>query len=198
MNRMISTPTSGAKVMVDRSASRTSAHSPEHHEGDERRDADQHDEGIVVEVAGLQTHDPAGHVERAGGNAVRTEAIDDRDVTLLPEEAGRATWPNARTGRRRARRSTTCSKGTVEPGIAGRHLRGALRLPDVEDVGEDEPERHRDGRRPHDQRRHLVRLDAGCGSPGRRRAPCARRSRSCRPGRTGRTRYRRAGLRPTG
>ena len=42
--------------------------------GDERRDADQHGEGIMIEIAALQPHDAIGDVDDARGDAVRAEA----------------------------------------------------------------------------------------------------------------------------
>ena len=53
---------------------------------DEGGDADQHDEGVVVDVAGLEADHAAGHVEHAGGDPVRAHAVDDAAVALLPEE----------------------------------------------------------------------------------------------------------------
>ena len=52
----------------------------EHEPGDESRRADQHGEGVVIEIAGLQAHHVAGDVEDAGGNAVGPEAVDQPAV----------------------------------------------------------------------------------------------------------------------
>ena len=60
--------------------------SPEQKPGDERRDADQHGEGVVIDVAGLQPHDVARHVDDARRDAVRPEAVDDAAVAALPEQ----------------------------------------------------------------------------------------------------------------
>ena len=60
--------------------------SREHEPGDEGGDADQHGEGVVIEIAGLQPHDAAGHVEHAGGDAVGPEPVDDQAVAALPQE----------------------------------------------------------------------------------------------------------------
>ncbi len=38
-------------------------------------------------IAGLQLDHPAGHVDDAGGDAVRPEAIDDGAVAAFPEQA---------------------------------------------------------------------------------------------------------------
>jgi len=55
--------------------------SPRHQiPGDQGDDTDQHGEGVVVDIAGLQ---PAGfprQFARRGGNAVGPEAIDDRRI----------------------------------------------------------------------------------------------------------------------
>ena len=58
----------------------------EHEPGDERRDTDQHHEGVVVDVAGLQADDVARDVEDARRDAVRPEAVDDEAVAALPEQ----------------------------------------------------------------------------------------------------------------
>src|SRR6185312_8769098 len=64
MNRMRTTPTSGRKVTVVRMGqSVMSKRTPEHHPGDERDDADQHHECVVVEIAGLQLDDAVGDVD---------------------------------------------------------------------------------------------------------------------------------------
>ena len=47
---------------------------------------DQHGEGIVVEIAGLQPHHVAGHVEHACRDAIRTKAVDEPAVAALPEQ----------------------------------------------------------------------------------------------------------------
>ena len=70
----------------DRPARPSVASRREHEPGDERRNADQHREGVVVDVAGLQPHHVAGDVEHAGRDAVGTEAVDDRAVAALPEQ----------------------------------------------------------------------------------------------------------------
>ena len=58
------------------------------------RHADHHGEGVVIEVAGLQTHDAAGHVAHRRGHAIGPEAVDDEAVALLPQEAAE---PHGRT-----------------------------------------------------------------------------------------------------
>src|SRR6202030_3482680 len=58
----------------------------EHEPGDESSRANQHGEGIVIEVAGLQPHDVTGDIEDAGGDAVRSEAVDQPAVTALPKQ----------------------------------------------------------------------------------------------------------------
>ena len=53
---------------------------------DEQRDADQHGEGVVIDVAGLQLHDAPRDAEHAGGGAV-DQPVDDLDVADLPQDA---------------------------------------------------------------------------------------------------------------
>src|SRR5215475_2588845 len=82
----ISAPNSGRKVTTDRMGQVTiSLASHEHEPGDQARDADQHREGVVIEIAGLNLDDVARDVEHAGRHTVGTEAVDDGAVTLLPE-----------------------------------------------------------------------------------------------------------------
>src|ERR1700759_2949787 len=81
-----SAPRSGRKVTTDRMGQVTiSLASREHEPGDQAGDADQHREGIVIEVAGLDLDDVAGDVEHPRRHAVGTEAIDNGAVALLPE-----------------------------------------------------------------------------------------------------------------
>ena len=86
---MNSTPTSGRKVVTERIGQLGHQCTParEHEPGDQRRRADQHGEGIVIEIAGLQPHHVAGDVEHARGHAVRPEAVDQPAVAALPEQA---------------------------------------------------------------------------------------------------------------
>src|SRR3954470_23354135 len=85
---MNSVPTSGRNVVIERMGQLAmSVPSPgrEHEPGDERRDADQHGEGVMIEVAGLHAHNIARDVEHARRDAVRTEAVDQPAVALEPE-----------------------------------------------------------------------------------------------------------------
>src|SRR5262245_57299525 len=85
MNRA---PTSGRKVMTDRTGQLMSAHPNAKHEpGDQGGDADQHGKGVVIEVTGLQSHDATGHVEHARRDAVGAPAVDQPAVAVLPQDA---------------------------------------------------------------------------------------------------------------
>src|SRR5258706_528529 len=59
-------------------------HPREHEPGDESRRADEHGEGIMIKVAGLQSHDIACDIEYAGGYAVGAKAVDQPAVAALP------------------------------------------------------------------------------------------------------------------
>src|SRR6476661_4318070 len=84
--RQNSAPTSGRKVTTERIGQLAIALSHEQHEvGDECRHADQHHEGVVVEVTALEAAEHAGDVLRARRQAVGAEAIDRGAVALLPE-----------------------------------------------------------------------------------------------------------------
>src|ERR1700742_5066470 len=79
-------PTSGRKVTTDRMGQVTiSLGSHEHEPGDQARDTDQHREGVVIEIAGLDLDDVAGDVEHPRRHAVGAEAVDDSAIALLPE-----------------------------------------------------------------------------------------------------------------
>src|ERR1700759_1220722 len=81
-----SAPRSGRKVTTDRMGQVTiSLASNEHDPGDQACDADQHREGVMIEIAGLNLDDVAGDVEHPRRYAVGTEAVDDGTVALLPE-----------------------------------------------------------------------------------------------------------------
>src|SRR5262245_12623077 len=64
---MKSAPTSGRKVMTDSigQLAMSVASAREHEPCDEQRSADQHGEGVVVEIPGLQPHHIAGDVDHA-------------------------------------------------------------------------------------------------------------------------------------
>ena len=109
---------------------------------DQGRDADQHDEGIVVDVAGLQPDHALGRVQRAVRDTVRAEAIDDRRRRRRARGHSQWPWRAARTGSRRARRSTTCCRTDVLTGPAMAAIRGAQAGPQhVDVVGEAQAQR---------------------------------------------------------
>src|SRR6185312_11405748 len=84
--RQNSAPTSGRKVTTERIGQLAIVLSHEQHEvAHQRGNADQHDEGVVVQVAALEPAQHARKVLRPGGNAVGAEPIDRRAVALLPE-----------------------------------------------------------------------------------------------------------------
>src|ERR1700744_371965 len=81
-----SAPTKGRKVTTERIGQLAIVLPHEQHEvADECGHSDQHHEGVVVQVAGLE---PAQHARNrlgAGGDAVGAEAVDRSAVALLPE-----------------------------------------------------------------------------------------------------------------
>src|SRR5262245_9518905 len=87
LSQISSAPATGRNVTTDRMGQVISvAPRAEHEPGDQTCDADQHRKRVVIERAALQPHDIAGDVEHARRDAVRTEAVDDGAVALLPEE----------------------------------------------------------------------------------------------------------------
>src|ERR1700761_8885913 len=81
-----SAPNTGRKVTTDRIGQVTiSLASREHEPSDETGNADQHREGVVIEIAGLDLDDVAGDVEHPRRHAIGTEAVDDHAVALFPE-----------------------------------------------------------------------------------------------------------------
>src|SRR5262245_26684852 len=81
MIRQKKAPSSRRKVISERMGQLVIALPHEHEVGDERRHADQHGEGIVVEVARLEAHQHARHVLGAGGEIVRPQPVDGGAVT---------------------------------------------------------------------------------------------------------------------
>src|SRR6478735_6570958 len=68
--RQNTAPTKGRNVMTERIGQLTIALSHEQHEvADEGGDADQHDEGVVVQVAALEAAQHTGEILCAGGDA---------------------------------------------------------------------------------------------------------------------------------
>ena len=57
---------------------------PKDKPGDEDCDADEHREGVMIEITGLQPHHVAGHVQDSRRDAVRPEAVDEPAVAALP------------------------------------------------------------------------------------------------------------------
>src|SRR5438874_5765470 len=53
--------------------------------GDQRDDADQHGEGVMVDVSGLQPARLTGQFAGRRGDAVRPEPVDDHAVAGLPQ-----------------------------------------------------------------------------------------------------------------
>src|SRR5579859_343669 len=87
MDRTNSAPKRGRNVTMERSGQLlviSSAHLDDV-PGYESRHADQHGEGVVVEIAALQRADLAGDALGGGGDAIRTDAVDQGAVTALPE-----------------------------------------------------------------------------------------------------------------
>src|SRR5580692_4324535 len=89
-------PTNGRKVTSESSGQWLMALSPgDQVPGDQRDDADQHGKGIMVDIARLQPTRLARQFAGRGGDAVRSEAVDDRPVAGLPQpiaEAERAAY----------------------------------------------------------------------------------------------------------
>src|SRR5215213_4872381 len=71
MKKMNAAPTRGRKVTRERSGQSPIGSASQHEQipGDEAGDPDQHGEGVVVEVAGLQPHGAPGRGQRAGRDA---------------------------------------------------------------------------------------------------------------------------------
>src|SRR5689334_4874332 len=81
-----SAPTKGRKVMTERIGQLAIVLSHEQHEvADERGDADQHHEGVVVQVAALEAAQHARNVVGPRRDAVGSQPVDRRAVALLPE-----------------------------------------------------------------------------------------------------------------
>ena len=123
--RIASAPSSGRKVM--REAGRwLMARLPAHEPGGQRHHAEQHREGVVIDIAGLQPDRAARRIQHAGGDAVGPKPVDDRAVADLPQEAADARRPGGRTGSRRARRNTICCRGRGRAArVAPRSARGS-------------------------------------------------------------------------
>src|SRR5712671_3938452 len=87
--RMKAVPTSGKKVTSERSGQWITAaflRSPrEQVPGHDRNEPDHHREGVMIEVAGLQSARLPRQVAGHRGNPVRTEPIDDCTVARFPQ-----------------------------------------------------------------------------------------------------------------
>ncbi len=127
------------------------------HEGrDDDGDADQHGEGIVVDIAGLQPHDPVGHVDDTGRDPIRAEAVDDGAVALLPEDAADGHRRLHEQGVVKLVEVPLVEQEQVDRAEGARRSIRQRRHCDVVDVGQSEAGDHGDGRGPGHEFRHLV------------------------------------------
>src|SRR5476649_1138339 len=83
--RQNNAPTSGRKVTSDRIGQLDIVLPRPAEVGHGGHHADQHGEGVVVEIAALEATQHARHVARARSDAVGPEPVDHRTVTLLPK-----------------------------------------------------------------------------------------------------------------
>src|SRR4029077_14252991 len=84
---MKAAPKSGRKVTTERMGQlRFMSFHRQHEPGDEGGSANQHGEGVVIKIAGLQPHHVAGYVKHARRDAVGPEAVDEPTVAALPEQ----------------------------------------------------------------------------------------------------------------
>ena len=130
----------------------------EHEPGNQSGDADQHREGIVIEIAGLQLHDVLGNVKHAGGYAVRAEAVDDVTVADLPQES-----PDPLRGPNEDQIVQFIEIPLVEQElIKQRVLLGEfdrqIRPANIEQPGDQEPQRHHHRRQERDALGNVVHL----------------------------------------
>src|SRR5512144_141852 len=91
MTMMKAAPSSGRNVTRERIGKLANAGASTSHAeqvpADEDQHADQHGEGVVKDVAGLQPHCAAGDPQGGGGDAVGPDPVDQRLVAALPEAA---------------------------------------------------------------------------------------------------------------
>src|SRR5436309_12023022 len=84
-------PTSGRKVMTERSGKLViacalpSMQLNEEIPGDEDHHPDQHGEGVVVHITGLQGAGAPRQPDRGGGDAIRPKSVDDCAITTAPK-----------------------------------------------------------------------------------------------------------------
>src|SRR5512133_3548175 len=82
-------PSSGRNVTSERTGKLANVGASTGHAkqipGDENQHADQHGEGVVEDVAGLQPYRAAGDPHGGGGDAVGPDPVDQRPVPTLPQ-----------------------------------------------------------------------------------------------------------------
>ena len=148
----------------------------EHEPGDQRGDADQHGEGVVIEVAGLQPHHVAGDVEHARGDAVRPEAVDQPAVAALPQQAAEPQRRPHEDDVVELVEVPLVEQELVERLVLARELGRQLGLADVELPGDQEAERHHHGRQHARSSRARGACPRGCGCPRRTSASSRKNS----------------------
>src|SRR5262249_16082694 len=129
---------------------------PEHEPGHRGGDADQHREGIVIEIAGLQPHDVAGHVDHPRRHAVGAETVDQPTVPVAPEHVAEPErWPHENEIVKLIE-VPLVEQETVEPRLLARELDRERRIADIEFPRHREADGHHDGRYDGNQLRDML------------------------------------------
>ena len=132
--------------------------SAEHEPGDERRDADHHGEGVVVEIAGLQSHHVARDAQHPLRHAVGPEAVDQPAVAVLPQEAAE---PHRRPDEDDVIELVEVplvEQEFVERRLLAREFDRQLRPLDIEPPGDGETDHHHHRRQHRHHERNVVHL----------------------------------------
>ena len=128
----------------------------EHEPGDEGGGADQHGEGVVIEIAGLQPHDVARDVEHAGGDAVGAEAVDQPAVAALPQHAAEPLGRAHEDEVVEFVEVPLVEQEAVQQLVLAREFDRNIRPADIELPGDDEADHHHHRRQQADPERDVL------------------------------------------
>ncbi len=126
------------------------------HPGEQHRDADQHDEGVSVEVSRLQLHDAAGDVLHAMAEALDDGLVDQPVVKALPQRVAEPEGGPDEDDVVELVEVPFVEEEQIEPAIGRGEARGRGLVDHVHVPGDAKADEHRDGRGPGDDGRHRV------------------------------------------
>src|SRR4029079_9740764 len=120
---------------------------PEHEPCHEGGDTNQHGEGIMEEIAGLQPDHSLGDIDDARRDAVRTETVDQPAVAARPQEAAEPLGPIDEDEVIKLVEIPLVEQELIERPMLFGELARQIGAADIEEIGKREAAEHRDRQR---------------------------------------------------